>query len=215
MLVGLLVFVAMTTNGPAQAQSVQSLDLPPQQSMKDQNDVNWLNAMYEPESRELSIGVEGADLTFVRHNSSGGWGSNMLNSVTYGAYTVTLLLGYSSKVFDRPGTAGNPANDGILRPKDHDGSILTETGSGFTYTARDGSVFSFTKTYQSYSFSAETRSLRPRLPAQMARSRVLPTRPMHFLWQVALRLTSCASNRSTTTEASSINSAMLRQIQGF
>ncbi|MBK6492529.1 MAG: hypothetical protein IPF97_12830 [Sphingomonadales bacterium] len=152
MLVGLLVFVAMTTNGPAQAQSVQSLDLPPQQSMKDQNDVNWLNAMYEPESRELSIGVEGADLTFVRHNSSGGWGSNMLNSVTYGAYTVTLLLGYSSKVFDRPGTAGNPANDGILRPKDHDGSILTETGSGFTYTARDGSVFSFTKTYQSYSF---------------------------------------------------------------
>ena len=74
MLVGLLVFVAMTTNGPAQAQSVQSLDLPPQQSMKDQNDVNWLNAMYEPESRELSIGVEGADLTFVRHNSSGGRG---------------------------------------------------------------------------------------------------------------------------------------------
>ncbi|MBK8273784.1 MAG: hypothetical protein IPK89_13205 [Sphingomonadales bacterium] len=130
---------AMTTR--CARQSVQSLDLPPQQSMKDQNDVNWLNAMYEPESRELSIGVEGADLTFVRHNSSGGWGSNMLNSVTYGAYTVTLLLGYSSKVFDRPGTAGNPANDGILRPKDHDGSILTETGSGFTYTARDGSVF--------------------------------------------------------------------------
>jgi RHS repeat-associated protein len=141
--------LALTISETASAQSVKALDLPPQQTLKDNNEVNLLDATFLPESRELSIGVDGAELAINGRSSGAGWGNDMSYSLNSDIYTITLALGSASKVFDKPVPLNGP-NDGIFRAKDHDGSTLTESASGFTYTARDGTVIFFTKAYQAY-----------------------------------------------------------------
>lgn len=134
-----LAILATLSSGTAIAQSVS---LPPQESMRDGNDVNLLDSTFAPDGVKVSVGTEGSGISYVQAgNGSLGIG-NLLYTVTVSPYVYTVSLGTESKAFNR-------ASDGTLTPKGYDGSSLTESASGFIYTARDGTVVTFTKSYGS------------------------------------------------------------------
>ena len=120
----------------------QSVDLPPQESMRDGNDVDLLNSTYVPDGGQVSVGTEDNGITYKQTGNAGLSNGNLLYTVTIGPYIHTVSLGTESKAFDR-------ASDGTFTSKGRDGSTLTESASGFVYTDRDGTVVTFTKFYGS------------------------------------------------------------------
>lgn len=120
----------------------QTVDLPPQETMRDGNDVDLLNSSYVPDGGQVSVGTEDSGIVYKQTGNAGLTNGNLLYTVTPGQYIYTVSLGTESKAFDR-------ASDGTFTSKGRDGSTLTESASGFVYTGRDGTVVTFTKFYGS------------------------------------------------------------------
>jgi RHS repeat-associated protein len=124
----------------------QSIPAPAEHSVVDANGVNLSTGLMQLSSADVSIGPSGlGGLTYTRYwMGTTGWRHTYFMSITTTSTTAMVSIGNTSVGFTLSG--------GVYTSDLADGSTLTATTSTFTYTASDGTVMTFDRTYSGYNY---------------------------------------------------------------
>lgn len=115
---------------------------PPVRSPVDGNGVNLATGGLEMSTNDISIGSSGSgSLAHTRVWTGNGWRHGFFLTLTSSGTKYTVSIGAKSTTFTLSG--------GVFTSDQGDGSTLTSDSASYTYTAADGTVVIFDKSYSS------------------------------------------------------------------
>lgn len=131
----------------AHAQSAPpSINAPPVRSPVDDNGVNIATGGLQMSAPQLTIGPQDAGgLSYVRHWMGNGWRHNYFLTITTTSTTAMVSIGGQSTSFTLSG--------GVYSQDQGNGAKLTATASAFTYTAPDGTIIIFDRSYSGSTYN--------------------------------------------------------------
>lgn len=127
---------------PALAQSQSPVSVPPARETIDDNGVDLGSGNFNLTVRQVSIGNGKSSLKFERYWVTDGWRNNFSMSIRASGSKAIVSIGNASVSFTSIG--------GFYTPDDGMGESLTATSGTYTYTDRNGAVFSFDRSYAPY-----------------------------------------------------------------
>ncbi len=129
-----------------------TINAPPIRSPVDQNGINLATGGLQVATTDLSIGAPGnGGLAFSRVWTGNGWRHNYFASITATSTTAAVSIGAQTITFTLSG--------GTYMADQGDGSTLTVTPAKYIYTAADGTITEFDRSYINVVYYGVTQGL--------------------------------------------------------
>lgn len=118
----------------------QTQPTPPEHYTLDPRGVDLVTGTYNTYAEDVVIGQPGqGGIVFGRIYTNGGWRDNLAGTIRVSDSTYTVSFGGISENFTKSGSS--------FTPQSNRGSSLVQSGNTLTFTAPDGTVATYSTTY--------------------------------------------------------------------